>query len=232
MAQKVSPIGFRLGGVKSWSSRWYSDKKKYRDNFISDLKIQSLIKEELKTASVSRMNIERSPRAITLNIYSSRPGIIIGRGGAGVDELKAKVSKLLINPDKININIQEIKDPESDAAVIAQAMAEQLEKRMSFRRVTRQAIDRAMKSSQVKGIKVMVAGRLDGADMSRREWLVEGRMPLHTLRADIDFVRHEAHTTYGVVGIKVWIYKGDIFTKKTAPKKKAVDIDRDTNKKD
>jgi len=231
MAQKVSPIGFRLGGVKSWSSRWYSEKKKYRDNFISDLKIQSLIKKELETASVSRMNIERSPRAITLNIYSSRPGIIIGRGGAGIDELKAKVSKILVNPDKININIQEIKDPESDASVIAQAMAEQLEKRMSFRRVTRQAIDRAMKSSQVKGIKVMVAGRLDGADMSRREWLAEGRMPLHTLRADIDFVRHEAHTTYGVVGIKVWIYKGDIFTKKTAPKKKAADIDSDNSKK-
>lgn len=220
MAQKVSPTGFRLGGIKTWSSRWYSDKKKYRDSFISDLKIQRLVKEELKTASVSRAVIERSPRALTLNIYSSRPGIIIGRGGAGVEELKAKISKILVNPSKININIQEIKDPESDAAVIAQSMAEQLEKRMSFRRVMRQAIDRATKSSQVKGIKVMVAGRLDGADMSRREWLADGQMPLHTLRADIDFVRHEAHTTYGVVGIKVWIYKGEVFSKKTSPRKK------------
>ena len=222
MAQKVNPIGFRIGGIKTWSSRWYSDKKKYRDNFISDLKIQQLIKEQLKTASVSRAEIERSPRAITINIYSSRPGIIIGRGGAGIDELKVKISKVLANPSKININIQEIKDPDSDAAVVAQAMAEQIEKRMSFRRVMRQAVDRAMKSSQVKGIKVMVAGRLDGADMSRREWLAEGQMPLHTLRADIDFIRHEAHTTYGVIGIKVWIYKGEIFQqKKAVPTKKS-----------
>ena len=211
MAHKVSPISFRLGGVKNWHSRWYSDKKKYRDNFISDLKIRRLILAKLKTASVSQVEIERSPRAITLNISSSRPGVIIGRGGSGIDELKKIVSKVLGHPSKININIHEIKDPDSDAAVIAQAMAEQLEKRVAFRRVMKQAIDRATKSSRVKGIKVMISGRLDGSEMSRREWLAQGRMPLHTLRADIDFVRHEAHTTYGVIGIKVWIYKGDIF---------------------
>ncbi|MBU1178336.1 30S ribosomal protein S3 [Patescibacteria group bacterium] len=221
MAQKVSPIGFRLGGVKGWHSRWFSEKKKYRDNFISDLKIRELVLDKLKTASVARVDIERSPRAVTLNIYSSRPGIIIGRGGAGIEELKKHVSKIVTYPSKININIHEIKDAESDAAVIAQSMAEQLEKRVSFRRVMKQAVDRALKSSQAKGIKVMVAGRLDGADMSRREWLAEGRMPLHTLRADIDFIRYEANTTYGVVGIKVWVYKGDIFGKKATAQSEA-----------
>jgi len=216
MGQKVSPISFRLGGIKTWSSRWFSEKKKYRDNFINDLKIREFILKKLKTAAVSRVEIERSPQAITLNVYSSRPGIIIGRGGAGVEELKKEVQRIVSNKGKvnININIQEIKDPESDAAVIAQTIAEQLEKRVSFRRVMKQTIDRSMKSATVKGIKVMLAGRLDGAEMSRREWLAEGRMPLHTLRADIDFVKEEANTTYGIIGIKVWIYKGEVFKKR------------------
>lgn len=216
MGKKVSPIGFRLGGIKTWQSRWFSDKKKYRDSFINDLRVRKFILRKLASAAVSSVEIERSPQNITLNIYSSRPGIIIGRGGAGVEELKQTVQRMLASKGKINvhINIKEIKDPESDAAVIAQTMAEQIEKRVSFRRVMKQAIDRARKSPAVQGIKVMLAGRLDGAEMSRREWLAEGRMPLHTLRADIDFVRKEANTTYGVIGIKVWIYKGDIFKKK------------------
>ena len=222
MGQKVSPISFRLGGIKTWSSHWFSDKKKYRDNFISDLRIRDFVLKKLKTASVSKVSIERSPRTITLNIYSSRPGIIIGRGGAGVEELKEAVQRIMSVKGKININIniQEVKDPEADAAVVAQNIAEQLEKRVSFRRVMKQTIDRSMKSSAVKGIKVMLAGRLDGAEMSRREWLAEGRMPLHTLRADIDFIRERASTTYGVIGIKVWIYKGDVFKKKKVNKVK------------
>lgn len=211
MGQKVSPIGFRLGINKTWSSKWFSDKEKYRINFLNDLKIEKFILNKLKSAAVSKVEIERSHQAIKINIYSSRPGIIIGRGGSGVDELKKEIEKIV--NEKVNINIQEIKNPEGNASIVGHVMAEQLEKRISFRRVMKQAIDRAMSSPGVKGIKIMVSGRLDGSDMSRREWLAEGNMPLHTIRADIDFAKERAYTTYGVVGIKVWVYKGEIFNK-------------------
>lgn len=210
MAQKVSPISFRLGGIKTWRSKWFFDKKKYRHNFINDLKIEKFVLKKLKNAAVSRVEIERSPQEVKLSIYSSRPGIIIGRGGTGVEELKKELKK--IANEKININIQEVKSPEGDAAVIAHVIAEQLEKRISFRRAMKQAVDRAVNSPEVKGIKVMVSGRLDGSEMSRREWLSEGSMPLHTLRANIDYARTSAYTTYGVIGIKVWLYKGEVFS--------------------
>ncbi len=211
MGQKVSPISFRLGIIKTWSSKWFSDKKKYRKNFLNDVKIEKFILNKLKNAAISRIEIERSPQAIKINIFSSRPGIIIGRGGTGIEELKKEIEKIV--NEKININIQEVKNPEADAAIVGYVMAEQLEKRISFRRVIKQAIDRSMSAAGVKGIKVMVSGRLDGSEMSRREWLAEGSMPLHTLRANIDFATARAYTTYGVIGIKVWIYKGEVFSK-------------------
>lgn len=213
MGQKVSPTSFRLGFIKSWSSKWFSEKKKYRTNFLNDLKVEKYILKKLKNAAISKVEIERSAQAVKINIYSSRPGIIIGRGGSGIDQLKSEIEKII--NEKVNINIQEVKNPEGDAAIVAHVMAEQLEKRISFRRVLKQAIDRSMNSPGVKGIRVMVAGRLDGSEMSRREWLSEGSMPLHTLRANIDFAKERAYTTYGVIGIKVWIYKGEVFKKDT-----------------
>jgi small subunit ribosomal protein S3 len=211
MGHKVSPISFRIGGIRTWDSKWFSGKGKYRKNFINDLKIRDFVLKRLKNAAVSKVEIERSPRALTLNIYSSRPGIIIGRGGTGVDDLKKEIKKRTNRSVDVNVNIQEIKHPEGDAAIIAYVIAEQLEKRISFRRVMKQAIDRAMKSPGVRGMKVMVSGRLDGAEMSRKEWLAEGNMPLHTLRADVDHAKAEAYTTYGVIGVKVWVYKGEVF---------------------
>jgi len=211
MGQKVSPISFRIGFNKTWNSKWFSGPQKYRNYFLQDIKLKQFIFQKLKNAGVAICEIERGPEIIKLNIWSSRPGIIIGRAGKGIEELKKELLKLI--PKKINleVNITEIRNPEENAALVAQMIAEQIEKRIPYRRAMKRAIDRSMQSKNVKGIKIMISGRLDGVEIARSEWLAQGKIPLQTLRADIDFAKAEAHTTYGVVGIKVWIYKGEVF---------------------
>lgn len=212
MGQKVNPISFRLGVSKTSSSKWFShDKKRYREYLLSDIQLKKVVLGKLKNAGVARCEIERSPQLVKLVIYSSRPGIIIGRNGVGIEELKKELKKKVSKNEKIEINIQEVKNPESNAMLVAQMLAEQIEKRISYRRAMKRALDRSYQSPEVKGIKIMISGRLDGAEIARTEWLAKGMIPLQTLRADIDFAKTEAYTTYGVVGIKVWIYKGEVF---------------------
>ena len=211
MGQKVNPISFRLGGLRTWSSKWFSDGSQYKNYLISDIKIRKLVFKKLKSAALSKIEIERSPKSVVLNLYSSRPGIIIGRGGAEVEELKKDVVREVGKDIKVDVNIKEIKKPETDVATVACLVVEQLEKRISFRRAIKRVLERSMQSSEVKGVRIMVAGRLDGAEMSRREWVSDGNLPLHTLRANIDYAERNAYTTYGVIGIKVWIYKGEVF---------------------
>ena len=210
----MNPISLRMGVTKPWISKWFSKlTKNYRDFLIQDIKIRDFIFKKLRHSAVEKVEIGRSPGSITLDIFTSRPGIIIGRGGGGAEELKREIQKMLPPKTKININIQEVKNPEASAKLVTFFIAEQLEKRIPFRRVMKQTTSRGSESPGVKGIKVMVSGRLDGAEIARSEWLAKGRLPLHTLRAEIDFAQEKAYTTYGVIGIKVWIYKGEIFTK-------------------
>lgn len=211
MGHKISPISLRIGGLQTWSSRWFSDKQKYKNYLISDIKLRKLIFERLRNAALSQIEIERTAQSIVFNLYSSRPGIIIGRGGAEIENLKKEISKEVGQGIKIDINIKEIKEPEADAATVGYLIAEQIEKRISFRRVIKRALERTMQNRNVKGCKIMIAGRLDGSEMSRREWVSEGKLPLHTLRANIDFAKKVAQTTMGAIGIKVWIYKGEVF---------------------
>lgn len=214
MGHKVNPISLRVGINKTWNSKWFSIGNKYKDYFLEDINIRKFIRNKLKNAGISKCEIERGPQVLKVNIYSSRPGIIIGRSGVGVEELKKDIKGIISNKKlKVEINIKEIKKPEENAAIVAQIIAEQIEKRISYRRVLKKAIDRSIQSERVEGIKIMVAGRLDGVDIARREWLSEGKIPLHTLRANVDFAKYKAHTTYGVIGIKVWIYKGEVFNK-------------------
>lgn len=221
MGHKINPISFRLGINKTWHSKWFASGKKYRDYFLEDVKLRDFINKKLKTAGVASVHIERGPQVVKINIYSSRPGIIIGRSGVGVEELKKEAKKIISsNKSKIEVNIREIKSPEENAALVAQIIAEQLEKRISYRKVLKKSIERSMQSRDVEGIKVMVAGRLGGVDIARTEWLAEGKIPLHTMRANVDFAKYNAHTTYGVIGIKVWIYKGEVFKKKKEENKK------------
>ena len=214
MGQKVNPTSFRLGYTKNWSSKWFS-KKNFSEYLEQDYKLRKLITEKLRDAAISKVEIERSPRGVVFSIFTPRPGIIIGRGGAGVEELREmlsrEVEKLFEKKLEVKVNIEEVKEPLGNAAVIARGIAEQLEKRVPFRRVIKQSIDRSKDSVGVKGIKIMVSGRLNGAEMSRTEQVFDGNIPLHTLRADIDFAKDEAYTTYGIVGIKVWVYKGQVF---------------------
>lgn len=211
MGQKVSPISFRIGINKTWNSKWFSGPKKYRDYFLQDIKLRQLISKKLRNAGVAACEIERGPQVVRLNIWSSRPGIIIGRAGKGIEELKKELIQLLPKNTNLEINISEIRNPEENAALVAQMIAEQLEKRIPYRRAMKRAIERSMESKNVRGIKVMISGRLDGTEIARSEWLAQGKIPLQTLRSNIDFAKAEAYTTYGVVGVKVWIYKGEIF---------------------
>lgn len=217
MGQKVNPISLRLGGIESWRSKWFT-KKNYGDQVVRDFRMRDYIRKKLRNAAVSNIEIERSPQAVTFIIHSSRPGIIIGRGGTGVEDLKRELKRHVLPKSQVKVEIKEVKNPESDPRIVALAMAEQIEKRISFRRVLKQALDRSINTQGVEGVKVMMSGRLDGAEMSRREWLAEGRLPLHTLRANIDYAFDEANTTYGKIGIKVWIYKGEVFDKKDKDK--------------
>ena len=207
MGQKVHPYGFRLGYNKTWKSRWYA-KKDYSNLLHEDLRLKKELKKQLGHAGVSNIEIERPGNKIKITIHTSRPGIIIGRKGSEIDKLKADLQKRT-NRD-IFININEIHRPELESQLVAESIALQLEKRIAFRRAMRKAVDTALKVN-AKGIKVCCAGRLNGAEIARTEWYLQGQLPLHTLRADIDYGFAEAFTTYGVIGVKVWIYKGEVF---------------------
>ncbi|MDD4002630.1 MAG: 30S ribosomal protein S3 [Clostridia bacterium] len=207
MGQKVNPHGLRVGIIKGWDSQWYSEKKDFHKNLKEDYVIRNFIKKTYFNASISKITIDRVAKKIILNIFTSRPAILIGKGGAGVEQIKKEISKICKDKNII-INIREIRKPDADAQLLAESIAASLVKRISFRRAMKQAIGRAMRSG-IKGIKVMVSGRLDGAEIARSEHYNEGSIPLHTLRADIDYGIAEAHTTYGVLGIKCWIYNGE-----------------------
>ena len=210
MGQKVHPYGFRLGINKTWISRWYADKN-YSTNLHEDLKIRDHVKQSLKFAGVSKVEIERAVNKIKVNVYTARPGVIIGKKGQGIELLKKNLQKFTKN--EIVLNIVEVKRPELDAVLIAENIALQLEKRVAFRRAMKKSIFNARKFG-AKGIKVRCSGRLGGAEIARSEWYVEGSVPLHTLRADIDYGTAEAKTVYGIIGLKVWVYKGDIINTK------------------
>jgi small subunit ribosomal protein S3 len=207
MGQKVNPYGFRLGIVTDWKSRWFADRD-YTDYLTEDVKIRKYLDAQLRRAAVSRVEIERTRDRLRIDVHTARPGIVIGRRGVEADRLRQGLFKISGNP-KIQLNIQEIKQPELDANLIAQGVADQLTGRVSFRRAMKRAVQTAMKAG-AQGIRVQCSGRLGGAEMARREWYREGRVPLHTLRADIDYGLAEARTTFGRIGVKVWIYKGDV----------------------
>ena len=208
MGQKVNPYGFRLGVTTDWKSRWFADRKEYADYVIEDWKIRNYLQTQLPHAAISRVEVERTRDRLRVDVHTARPGIVIGRRGSEADRLRGGLSKITGN-NKVQLNIQEIKQPELDAALIAQGVADQLAGRIAFRRAMKRAVQNAQKAGAL-GIRVQCSGRLGGAEMSRTEWYREGRVPLHTLRADIDYGFREAKTTYGRIGVKVWIYKGDI----------------------
>ena len=211
MGQKVHPTGVRVGIIKDWNAKWYADSKNFADYLVEDQKIRKFLKEKLYTAGISKIEIERTAKFIKVNVFTAKPGIIIGKGGAGAETLKAEVAKL-IGKD-VNINIVEVKAIDTDAQLVAENIAAQLERRISFRKAMKQCMQKAMKSGAL-GIKTAVSGRLGGADMARTEFYKEGTIPLQTLRADIDYGFAEADTTYGKIGVKVWIYKGEVLPAK------------------
>jgi small subunit ribosomal protein S3 len=213
MGQKVNPYGFRLGVTTDWKSRWFADRNSYGDAVIEDWKIRDFIMSQLPHAAISRVEIERTRDRLRVDVYTARPGIVIGRRGAEADRMRAGLTKITGNA-KVQLNIQEIKQPELDAALIAQGVADQLAGRVAFRRAMKRAVQNALKAGAL-GIRVQCSGRLGGSEMARTEWYREGRVPLHTLRADIDYGFREARTTYGRIGVKVWLYKGDILPYKS-----------------
>ena len=213
MGQKVNPYGFRLGITTDWKSRWYADKD-YQDYIIEDWEIRNFLQTELPHAAISRIEVERTRDRLRVDVHTARPGIVIGRRGAEADRLREGLTKISGNP-KVQLNIQEIKQPELDAALIAQGVADQLAGRVAFRRAMKRAVQNAQKAGAL-GIRVQCSGRLGGSEMARTEWYREGRVPLHTLRADIDFGFREARTTAGRIGVKVWLYKGDILPYKVS----------------
>ncbi|MGB5097579.1 MAG: 30S ribosomal protein S3 [Porticoccaceae bacterium] len=213
MGQKVHPTGFRLGVVKRHTSIWYADKREYAKRLIADLQVRKLIQDKLSHASVSRIEIERPSASARITIHTARPGIVIGKKGEDVDRLRAEVAATLGVP--VHINIEEIRKPDLDAALVAQNVAQQLQRRVMFRRAMKRAVQNAMRQGAL-GVKVQIGGRLGGAEIARTEWYREGRVPLHTLRADIDYATAEAATTYGIIGVKVWIFKGEVLGGETA----------------
>ena len=207
MGQKVHPIGIRLGIVKEHTSVWYADRKNYANYLNADLEVRAYLLDKLKNASVSRIDIARPAQTARITIHTARPGIVIGKKGEDVEKLRQDLTKKMGVP--VHINIEEIRKPELDGLLVAQSVAQQLERRVMFRRAMKRAVQNAMRIG-AKGIKIQVGGRLGGAEIARSEWYREGRVPLHTLRADIDYATYEAHTTYGVIGVKVWIFKGEV----------------------
>ncbi|NLY67068.1 MAG: 30S ribosomal protein S3 [Tissierellia bacterium] len=218
MGQKVNPHGLRVGIIKDWDSRWYADKEKFGELLIEDYNIREYIKKKLFIAGISKIEIERAANRVKVSIHTAKPGMVIGKGGSGVEQLRSELEKL--TKKNIIVNVEEVKVPELDAQLVAENIAAQLERRISFRRAMKQAIQRTMRSG-AQGIKTAVSGRLGGADMARTEGYSEGTIPLQTLRADIDYGFAEADTTYGKLGVKVWIYKGEVLpTKKVEEEKK------------
>ena len=216
MGQKVHPTGIRLGIVKDWTSKWYADSQTFPEYVRTDHELRVFIKNKLKDASVSRIHIERPAKKANITIYTARPGIVIGKKGEDIEKLRAEVSKMIdMHINDVRINISEVRKPEVDAQLVAEGIAQQLERRVMFRRAMKRAVTNTMRAG-AEGIKVKVGGRLNGAEIARSEWYREGRVPLHTLRADIDYGFAEAQTTYGVIGVKVWIFKGEVFEKPDA----------------
>jgi small subunit ribosomal protein S3 len=217
VGQKTHPYGFRLGYNKPWRSRWFATKE-YADLLFEDVQLREELKNRLRSAGIKNIDIERAANKLVIRIYTARPGIIIGRKGAEIDKLKAEVQKR--TKREVHIDIQEVHRPELDAQLVAESIALQLEKRVAFRRAMRKAVDSALRFG-CKGIKVRVAGRLNGAEIARKEWYLQGRLPLQTLRADIDFGTARANTTYGVIGVKCWVYQGENIPQKTPAKSPA-----------
>ncbi len=210
MGQKVHPTGIRLGIVKDWTSKWYADSKNFPDLLLTDLKVREFLKKRLAQASVSRILIERPAKNARISIFTARPGIVIGKKGEDIEKLRTEVSQMMGIP--VHLNIEEIRKPELDATLVAESIAQQLERRVMFRRAMKRSVTNALRLG-AKGVKINVSGRLNGAEIARNEWYREGRVPLHTFRADIDYGVAEANTTYGVIGVKVWIFKGEVFDK-------------------
>ncbi|WP_308447433.1 30S ribosomal protein S3 [Parachitinimonas caeni] len=207
MGQKIHPTGFRLAVTKNWSSKWYASSKKFAGMLNEDIKVRDFLKKKLSHAAVSKIVIERPAKNARITIFSARPGVVIGKKGEDIEVLKGQLQKLMGVP--VHINIEEVRKPEIDAQIIADGIASQLEKRVMFRRAMKRAMQNAMRLG-AQGIKIMSSGRLNGIEIARTEWYREGRVPLHTLRADIDYAVSEAKTTYGIIGIKVWVYKGEV----------------------
>ncbi len=215
MGQKINPVGFRLSVNKNWSSRWYANSKNFAPMLAEDIKVREFLRRKLAHASVGRVLIERPAKDARITIFSARPGVVIGKKGEEIESLKAELRRIM-GVQQVHVNIEEIRKPEIDAQLIADSIAQQLEKRIMFRRAMKRAMQNAMRLG-AQGIKIMSAGRLNGIEIARTEWYREGRVPLHTLRADIDYGLGEAKTTYGVIGIKVWVYKGEVLPKGEAP---------------
>jgi small subunit ribosomal protein S3 len=222
MGQKVNPHGMRVGIIKDWDSKWFAEKKSFGDLLVEDFKIRKYVKNKLYIAGISKIEIERAANRIKVSIHTAKPGMVIGKGGSGVEQLKAELEKL--TKKNVIVNVEEIKQPELDAQLVAENIAAQIERRISFRRAMKQAIQRTMKAGAL-GVKTAVSGRLGGADMARTEGYSEGTIPLQTLRADIDYGFAEADTTYGKIGVKVWIYKGEVL-----PTKKVEENERNENR--
>lgn len=212
MGQKVNPVGIRLGIVKDWASRWYASSKEFSDTLCADLKVRDYLRKKLAQAGISRIQIDRPARNAKVTIYTARPGVIIGKSGKEVEVLRDEVSKIVNVP--VHVSIEEVRKPELDAKLVADSVAQQLERRIMFRRAMKRAVTTALRSGAL-GIKISVSGRLGGSEIARTEWYREGRVPLQTFRADIDYALGEAYTTYGVIGVKVWIFKGEVLGDKT-----------------
>ena len=211
MGQKVHPVGIRLGISTDWNSKWYASSSDFPDLLNADIRVRDFLKKKLENANVSKIQIERPTRAAVITIHTARPGVVIGKKGADIEKLREEVAKLIgLHINSVKINIEEIRKPELDAQLVAESIAQQLERRVMFRRAMKRAIQNTMRMG-AEGVKIMVGGRLNGAEIARSECYAEGRVPLHTLRADIDYGFAEALTTYGILGVKVWIYKGEIF---------------------
>jgi small subunit ribosomal protein S3 len=221
MGQKVNPIGIRLGITRDWTSKWYADSRTFPKYVESDFRIREYLMKKLKEASVGKIHIERPARKVHVTIHTARPGVVIGKKGEDIESLRVQVAKLAkMGLSDVRINIAEIRKPELDARLVAEGIAQQLERRVMFRRAMKRAVTNTMRLG-AQGIKVMVAGRLNGGEIARSEWYREGRVPLHTFRADMDYALAEAMTTYGVIGVKVWIFRGEVFDQQEAPAEEA-----------
>ncbi|MAF00817.1 SSU ribosomal protein S3P [Aquabacterium commune] len=227
MGQKIHPTGFRLAVTRNWASRWYASNRNFASMLAEDLEVRAFLKKKLKNAAVSRILIERPAKSARITIFSARPGVVIGKKGEDIENLKLELAKRLNCP--VSVNIEEVRKPEVDAQLIADSITQQLEKRIMFRRAMKRAMQNAMRLG-AQGIKIMSAGRLNGIEIARTEWYREGRVPLHTLKADIDYGFSEAHTTYGVIGVKVWVYRGDRLANGEAPVLKGGD-DREDDRR-